>query len=108
MNRLEHTIPAINLRSLCHSRCVYSFSMIKIEHWIDEDGLCTGSGRGGATTVLLVGRNNISWVEGNGITNTANAEARTAEMPARMIESFIVCFVRMLEYSSVSDLLVLE
>ena len=82
--------------------------MIKIEHWIDEDGRCTGSGRGGATAVLLVGRNNISWVEGNGIANTANAEASTAEMPARMIESFMVCCVRMLEYSTVSDLLVLE
>lgn len=82
--------------------------MIKIDHWNFEDGSCTGSGRGGATAMLLVGRNNISWVEGNGITNTANAEARTAEMPARMIESFIVCCVRMLEYSSVSDLLVLE
>lgn len=44
--------------------------------------------------MLLVGRNDIFWVERNGITNTANAEARTAEMPARMMESFIVCSVR--------------
>lgn len=93
MERREHTTTAINLRSLCHSRCVYGFSVIKIERLIFEDGRCTGSGRGGATAVLLVGRNNFSWVEGNGITDTANAEAKTAEMPARMIESFIVCCV---------------
>lgn len=68
--------------------------MIKIEPWVVEDDRCTGSGRGGVTALLLVGRNDTSWFQGNGMTNTANAEARTAEMPARMMEGFIVCCVR--------------
>lgn len=62
--------------------------MIKIEPGIADDGRCTGSGRGGATDMLLDERNDISWVGGNGITN---AEATTAAMLARMMESFIFC-----------------
>lgn len=62
--------------------------MIKIEPLIVDYAYCTGLGRDGVTAGSLVEYIDISWVNGDGITN---AEATTATMPARMMESFIVC-----------------
>lgn len=62
--------------------------MIKIEPLIVDYAYCTGLGRDGVTAGSLVECIDISWVNGDGITN---AEATTATMPARMTESFIVC-----------------
>lgn len=109
MNRREHATLAISLHSLSHSLCVYGGGVIKIERLIVEYAYCTGLGRDGVTAVLLVGCINISWLNGH---RTTNAEAPTAAMPARMMESFIVClgldlYERLLGDSSLSGLLIL-
>lgn len=79
--------------------------MIKIEPLIVEYAYCTGLGRDGVTAGSLVDCIDISWINGDGRTN---AEATTATMPARMMESFIVyCgYESLLLYSSLSGLLI--